>query len=106
MVTFDQFKQMDLRIGKIVTCEDHPNADKLYLLSVDIGGGTRKLVAGIKGHYSKDELINKKVVVIANLETATIRGVQSEGMVLATKDKEKLALLIPEKDVEIGSPIS
>jgi methionyl-tRNA synthetase len=106
MITFEHFKAMDIRIAKVISAEDHPNADKLYLLNVEIGGQTKKLVAGIKEHYTKEELIGKEVVVVNNLEPATIRGVQSEGMALATKDGEKLALLVPEKEVKVGSPVS
>lgn len=106
MVTFEQFKAMDIRIAKIVAAEDHPNADKLYLLTVDTGAGTKKLVAGVKQYYTKEELPGKEVVVLNNLEPATIRGVKSEGMALATRDGEKLALLVPEEEVKVGSPVS
>lgn len=106
MITFDQFKAMDIRIAKIVACEDHPNADKLYVVTIETGDGTKKLVAGVKQHYTKEELINKEVVVVNNLEPATIRGVQSEGMVLATKDDMGLAVLVPDKKVKVGSPVS
>lgn len=106
MVKFDQFKQMDIRIGKIVEIIDHPNADKLYIATVETGDATKKLVAGVKEHYTKEELLNKQVVILNNLEPATIRGVQSEGMILATKDGGKLSILIPEKEVKVGSPVS
>lgn len=106
MVTFDQFKAMDIRIGKIVSAEDHPNADKLYVLKVDIGGETKSIVAGIKQHYTKEDLPSRQVVVITNLEPATIRGVESCGMVLATKDGDKLAVLMPEKEVKVGSKVT
>ncbi|MFH1594171.1 MAG: hypothetical protein ABID09_05705 [Candidatus Omnitrophota bacterium] len=106
MVTFDQFKAMEIRIAKVVACEDHPNADKLYIVTVETGVDTRKVVAGIKEHYTKEELIGKQVVVIMNLETATIRGSESQGMILATKDEGKLAILVPEKEVTVGSKVS
>ena len=106
MITFDQFKAIDIRIARIVSAEDHPNADKLYILTVEAGEGVKKLVAGIKEHYTKEELVNKEIVVVNNLKPATIRGVQSEGMALATKDGGKLALLVPEKEVTVGSPVS
>ena len=106
MIKFDQFKQVDIRIGKIVEIVDHPNADKLYIATVEVGDTTKKLVAGVKEHYTKEELLNKQVGVLNNLEPATIRGVQSEGMILATKDDGKLAILIPEKEVKVGSPVS
>ena len=106
MVTFEQFKSMDIRIAKIVSAEDHPNADKLYVLTVDAGGETKKVVAGIKPYYAKEELPDKLVILLNNLEPAAIRGVQSEGMVLAAKDADGLTLLRPEKEVKIGSPVS
>lgn len=106
MITFEQFKAIDIRIAKIVSAEEHPNADKLYVLTVDAASGTKKVVAGIKEHYSKEELVNKEVVLIANLTPATIRGVESQGMVLAAKDGEMLTLLAPEKEIKVGSPVS
>jgi len=106
MIKFAQFKAMDIRIAKIVGVEDHPDADKLYVVAVETGEGTKKVVAGIKEHYTKEELVNKQVVMLNNLEPATIRGVQSDGMILATKDGSKLALLVPEKEVKTGSPVS
>ena len=106
MVKFEEFKKMDIRIAKITAIEDHPNADKLYIVTVETGSGTKKLVAGVKQYYTKEELKDKEVVIINNLEPAIIRGIQSEGMILATKDNEKLALLMPEKNVKVGSPVS
>jgi len=106
MINFDQFKAMDIRIAKIVACEDHPDADKLYIVTVEIGEGTKKAVAGVKPFYKPDELIGKQVVFLNNLEPATIRGAKSEGMILATKDGDKLAVLVPEKEVKTGSPVS
>jgi len=106
VITFDQFKAMDIRIGKIVSVEDHPKADRLYVVTVETGGQTKKMVAGVKEHYSKEELANRQVAVLNNLEPATIRGVESQGMILATKDGEKLAILVPEKEVKTGSPVS
>ena len=106
MITFDQFKAMDIRIAKILDVKDHTNADKLYVVTIDANGEKKQVVAGIKQHYTKEELLNKQVVAILNLEPATIRGEKSEGMILATKDGEKLALLIPEKEVTVGSKVS
>ncbi|MFH1380992.1 MAG: hypothetical protein ABIH57_02340 [Candidatus Omnitrophota bacterium] len=106
MISFDQFKTMEICVAKVISVEDHPNADKLYVVTVDTGSQTKKVVAGLKMHYSIEELSGKSVVFLNNLEPAVIRGVESEGMILATKDQEKLAILIPEKEVSIGSPIS
>lgn len=106
MINFEDFKKMELKIARITEAKDHPDADKLYVLKVDTGTETKQLVAGIKKAYSLEELINKKVVVINNLEPAIIRGVESQGMVLAAQDDNiGISVLIPDKDVAIGSAI-
>lgn len=105
-VKFNDWKKLDLRIGEIKEVNDHPNADKLLLLKVGIGDKIINLVAGIKNHYPKEDLINKQIVVFTNLEPVIIRGIKSEGMLLAAEDKNnKVALLIPDFDVENGSII-
>lgn len=79
---------LDLRVGRIVSVEPHPNADKLFVEQIDMGGQTRQIVSGLRGHYTPDELLGKHVVVIANLKPASLRGVASEGMLLAAQDAE------------------
>ncbi len=108
MITFDQFKQFDIRTAKIVSVEEHPNADRLYVLKVDIGGEERTSVAGIKPWYKPEELVGKNIVFLANLEPAKVRGVDSNGMVLAasTPDRSQVVLLTPEKDISPGCPVS
>jgi len=106
MISHDDFKKLEMVTAKIIEVEDHPNADRLFVVKADIGGETRQVVAGIRDHYKKEELIGKEVIVLKNLQTATIRGVESNGMILATKDGDKLAILTPEKEVKVGSPIS
>lgn len=106
MVSFQEFKNMDLRVARILEVQDHPNADKLYVLKVETGEEPRTLVAGIRAHYSKEELAGKLIVVITNLEPATIRGVKSEGMLLAAQDSGRIVILTPEKEVAAGSKIS
>ncbi len=106
MISFEDFKKMELKIARITEAKDHPDADKLYVLKVDTGTETKQLVAGIKKAYSLEELINKKVVIISNLEPAIIRGVESQGMVLAAQDDNiGISVLIPDKDVAVGSTI-
>ena len=105
-VTFEDFKKLDIRIAKIIKVEEHPNADKLYLVTVSTGEAEKTVVAGIRPYYKKEELEGKSVVIIDNLEPATIRGVVSNGMLLASKDDNTLAVLIPERAVKIGSPVS
>ena len=95
------FQNLDLRIGQIIGIEEHPNADKLYILKVDLGRIKQdlQLVAGLKPYYKEDELINKKIVVLKNLEPAVFRGVESQGMLLAASDRvnNKVSILIAKK---------
>ncbi len=106
LLSIDEFKRLALRVGVITEAQDHPNADRLFVLKVDIGDGTpRQVVAGIKGAYQAAELVGKRVVVVANLKPATIRGVESQGMVLASQDASQLSLLILERPIQAGSPV-
>ena len=106
-ISFDDFKKMDLRVGEIIEAEDIPGADKLYKLKVNIGE-ERTLIAGIKPYYPKESLIRKKVVVLANLEPRTIKGIESRGMILAavSDDKSKLTMLTVDSDISNGTKIS
>ena len=106
MVSFNEFKTMEIKIAKIISADDHPNADKLYVLRIDIGGEERQIVAGIKAYYVKEDLPGKQIVVITNLEPAIIRGVESNGMLLAAKDENGIVLIRPERETKLGSPIS
>ncbi|MCK4519430.1 MAG: hypothetical protein KAU12_04840 [Candidatus Omnitrophica bacterium] len=106
MITFEDFKKIELKIAKIIEVKEHPNADMLYVLRVEIEDKPRQIIAGIKKYYTPEELKGKQIVVLANIETATIRGEISEGMLLAAKDDENLAILIPEKNVKTGSTVS
>ncbi|MBU1113387.1 MAG: hypothetical protein KKH93_05895 [Candidatus Omnitrophica bacterium] len=105
MITFDDFSKLDLRVGKILAVEPHPNAEKLYLVTVDIGEKTLSLVAGIKPFYPAEDLISKYVVVLINLEPKTIRGVLSQGMILAAQSPDDLSLIVCDKKVELGSKV-
>ena len=108
-IEFSDWDKLDLVVGQINKVEDHPNADKLYILEVDLGEDSpRTIIAGIKPFYTKEELENKKAIFIANLKPIKLRGIESNGMILAAgnKDKTKVVFLIPEKDLEVGSRIS
>jgi len=98
---------MDLKVAQIKSCEDIEGADKIYKITIDMGE-ERVVVAGIKQFYTKEELIGKKVVVVANLEPKTLRGVTSHGMLLAasTEDKSSLTLVTIDKDIPNGSKVS
>ena len=106
-INFKDWQNLDLRVAEVLEAEDHPNADKLYVLKIKLGEEEKTIVAGIKNHYGKEELVGKKIVVLANLEPAVLRGVKSEGMLLAAsgEDKENVVLLTVDKDIESGSTI-
>ncbi len=105
MVAFDDFKKIELRVGKIKSVENHPNADKLYVIKVDIGGEERQTVAGLRGHYTPEQLQDKSVVVVTNLDPAVLRGVESKGMLLAAQDGSRVVLLQPDGEVSPGSKV-
>ncbi len=106
-ISFDYFKKMDLRIAQIKECDDVPGADRLYRITIDMGE-ERQIVAGIKTYYTKEELVGKKIVVVANLEPRTLRGLTSHGMLLAasTEDKTSVVLLTADKDIPNGAAVS
>lgn len=104
MITFEDFKKLEIKVGKVLEVNDHPNADKLYVLKVDIGE-ERTIVAGIKNSYSKEELVGKKIIVLCNLEEKELRGVKSQGMLLAVDEKDNTSLLSVDKDVKIGGKV-
>ena len=104
IVSIEDFQRITLRIGVVVSAEDHPNADRLLVLHVDVGEASpRQLVAGIKGIYQTSELVGKHVVVVTNMKTATLRGVESQGMVLAASQGSSLSLVTPEHPILAGS---
>lgn len=104
--TLDDFEQLDLQIGTVQTVSDHPDADSLYLLDVDLGElDTRQLVAGLKDDYEPDDLEGRQITVITNLEPAEIRGERSEGMLLAADAERHVALVEPDKAVPNGTTV-
>jgi len=105
MITIDQFRAIELRIGTIVAAEPHPNADRLLVLRVDVGGEERQLVAGIRAHYEPAVLIGRQVVVVVNLEPAKLRGVESQGMALAAAYGDSVVLLRPDEAVPAGAVV-
>lgn len=106
-VTFDEWKRLNIRVAKIIDVTDHPNADRLYVLKVDLGNEQRQIVAGIKQHYTKEQLLGKIIVMLTNLEPAVIRGIKSDGMLLAAmnKNKTEVVLLTTDKEVPPGSNV-
>ena len=105
-VSLEDFKKLTLRIGVITAAQDHPNADRLLVLTVDIGeAAPRQLVAGIKGSYQAAEVVGKHVVVVTNLKPAMLRGVESQGMVLAGSEGDVITLIAPERPLKAGSTV-
>ena len=100
------FQKVSLRIGTIREAAPHPNADRLLVLKVEVGGEPPQhlqVVAGIKAHYAPEALVGRSVVVVTNLEPATIRGVESQGMVLAASNDQTLTLVIPDRPITPGA---
>ena len=105
MATIDQFRQLQLKVAKVLEANLHPNADRLLVLKVDTGETQKEIVAGIAQHYTPTDLVGKLVVTVDNLEPATIRGVVSNGMVLVAKEGDRLVLIAPEKPAAPGSGV-
>ena len=105
MISFEEFKKLDIRIAKVLEAEDHPNADKLFVLKIDTGQRQKQIVAGIKKFYKKEELIGKYIAVIDNLEPVDLRGQSSEGMLLAAQSDEIISVLIPDKPIKEGARV-
>jgi len=103
MITIEEFKKLELKVAEIKDVQDHPNADKLYVITVDLGDKTKQVVAGIKPSYKKEELLGKQVVVVDNLAPAVLRGVESQGMILAASDDTGIVILTPQRNVKLGS---
>jgi methionyl-tRNA synthetase len=106
MISIEDFRKIELRVATIKSAEPHPNADKLLVLQIDLGGEPRQICAGIRNHYTPEELVGKQIVVVVNLETAKLRGLDSQGMLLAASDEGRVIILIPEKSVQAGAKIS
>ena len=105
MATIEQFRQLQLKVARVLEARAHPNADKLLVLKIDTGETQKEIVAGIARHYRPEELVDKRIVVVDNLEPAAIRGVVSSGMLLAAQDGEQLTLIVPESPVAPGSKV-
>lgn len=108
MISIEEFGKVELRVATVTAAEAHPNADRLVVLSVDLGDEQRQLVAGIRAHYTMEELVGRQIVVVANLQPAKLRGVESQGMLLAATDASSSGVIVlsPEKQVAPGSKVS
>lgn len=106
MISIDEFRNVELKVATIKNAEPHPNADKLMVLQIDLGTEQRQILAGIRNHYAAEELIGRQIVVVANLETAKLRGMESQGMLLAASDEGRVVILTPDKPVQAGAKVS
>jgi tRNA-binding protein len=108
MISIDDFLKVRLRVGRVVEAEAHPNADKLLVLKVDMGDHQRQLCAGIKGYYTPEQLVGRNIVVVTNLAPRMMRGIESQGMLLAASsaDRSKVIVLTTESDIEPGASVS
>ena len=107
-ISYGDFKKMDLVVGTITAVEPHPNADKLYVIKVDLGTEERQLVAGLKPYYEPEQLNGKQVVVVVNLEPANLRGVESRGMLLAAQHDDapdEVIIVSPERPMKPGAKV-
>jgi methionine--tRNA ligase beta chain len=106
ITTSDPFSKLDLRVAKILDVQDHPQADKLYIMQVDLGPlGKRTIVAGMKPYYPKQDIQGKSIVMVINLKPAVIRGVESKGMLLAASDSSGVVTLLDPKDSFPGAEV-
>jgi len=106
IIEFEDFNKMEIRIATVINAESIPKADKLLKLTVSLGDNKRTVIAGIAKHYDPQVLVNKKVVILVNLKPRKLFGYESQGMILAAEDDEKLVLLKPETEIEEGSTVS
>jgi methionyl-tRNA synthetase len=106
LVTIDDFKKLDIRVAKVLEARPHPNADKLLLLKIDVGGIEKQIVAGLRKWYAPESFVGRLIVVINNLQPAMLRGEESNGMMLAATSGEQVVFLTPERECAPGSKIS
>ena len=105
-ITFEQFGAMQFQVGEIIACEEVKKSKKLLCSQVKIGSQVKQIVSGIKAHYTPEEMVGKKVMVLVNLKPAKLAGVLSEGMLLCAEDADgNLALMTPEKNMPAGAEI-
>jgi len=107
-IGFEDFAKIQLRVGRVIEAGPHPNADKLLVLKVDLGSEQRQICAGIKGFYTPEQLIGKNLIFVANLAPRVMRGIESQGMLLAASnaDRSRVIILTTESDIEPGSVVS
>jgi tRNA-binding protein len=107
-IKIDDFAKLDLRVATVVECKDHPNADKLLVLQIELEPGNRRQIcAGLRGHVTPEQLIGKQIIIVANLEPRPLRGEMSQGMLLAATDPAtgKVIVMTPSEPVTAGAKV-
>jgi methionyl-tRNA synthetase len=105
-ISYDHFAKLDLRVARVLEARPHPNADRLLLIQVDVGDEQKQIVAGIRQHYTPEQLTGKLIVIVNNLEPAMLRGESSNGMLLAATSGEKVIVLtVDDPSCEVGAKI-
>ena len=105
MVSINDFKRIDLRTARVLSVEAHPSADRLWVVKIDVGSEQKQLVAGLKGHYEPEQLVGKTVIVVNNLQPAVLRGVESQGMLLAAQDGSDVVVVTTDREVTPGAQV-
>ena len=113
LVKFDDFAKLDLRVARVLECREHPNADKLLILKIDLGLEQRQICAVLKAHYQPETLVGKLIVVVDNLEPRSMRGEASQGVLLAAKEAthagptlDHVIIISPAENIAPGSTVS
>ena len=107
-ISFNDFTKVKMRTGRVLEAADHPNADKLLVLQVDLGDEKRQIVAGLKGYYQPEDLVGKTLIIVTNLAPRMMRGQESQGMLLAasTSDHSQVIVLTTDSDLPPGCSVS
>jgi methionine--tRNA ligase beta chain len=105
MITYDEFMRLDIRIGTVTTADKVAGADKLIRLEIDLGAEQRQVVAGMATAYRPEEFVGKQVPILVNLEPRRLKGIESQGMILAVDVSGQPVLLLPDKEVPAGSMV-
>jgi len=106
LVSISDFKKLDLRVARVLEARPHPNADKLILLKVDVGGQEKQIIAGLRQWYAPEQLAGRLIIVVNNLQPAMLRGEESNGMLLAATSGNEVIFLTPERECVPGAKIS
>lgn len=105
LISYETFAQLELRVATVLEAREHPNANKLLLLKIQVGDVVKQIVAGIKAHYAPETLVGTQIIIVNNLEPAMLRGEESQGMLLAASDATSVVLLRPEKPISSGAKV-